>query len=125
MSNNLLFVPCQDEGHPYEVTFFPFKAGHFTVRTFQAIWTASLQNPPSMRKSEENRRCEDTRTAAKIGPAKVATWIVGKTPKENSPKELLFTPYLVTLGTQNLFGNSQLRRSDGCLFSVELRRDYP
>ncbi|GBM93907.1 hypothetical protein AVEN_104216-1 [Araneus ventricosus] len=69
--------------------------------------------------------CEDSRTAAKIGPAKVATWMVGKTPKENSPNELLFTPYLVTLGTQNRFGNSQLRRSDGCPFSVQLRRDYP
>ncbi|GBM71139.1 hypothetical protein AVEN_2757-1 [Araneus ventricosus] len=68
---------------------------------------------------------KDSRTAAKIDPAKVATWMVGKTPKENSPEELLFTPYLVTLGTQNLFGNSQLRRSDGCPFSVELRRDYP
>ncbi|GBN04283.1 hypothetical protein AVEN_167145-1, partial [Araneus ventricosus] len=69
--------------------------------------------------------CEDSRTTAKIGPAKVATWMVTETPKENSPKDLLFTPYLVTFGTQNLFGNSQLRKSDGCPFSVELRRDYP
>ncbi|GBN00444.1 hypothetical protein AVEN_123037-1 [Araneus ventricosus] len=68
---------------------------------------------PSRRQNElqPSRPCEDSRTAAQISPAKVATWMVGKTPKENSPKELLFTPYLVTLGSQNLFGNSQLRRS--------------
>ncbi|GBO08366.1 hypothetical protein AVEN_139967-1 [Araneus ventricosus] len=60
----------------------------------------------------------------KSAPPKYPPGPVGKTPQENSYEELLFTPYLVTLGTQNLLGNSQLR-SDGCSFSVELRRDYP
>ncbi|GBM31647.1 hypothetical protein AVEN_196783-1 [Araneus ventricosus] len=61
----------------------------------------------------------------KLAPPKYPPGPVGKTPQENSYKELLFTPYLVPLGTQKLFGNSKLRRRDGCPFSVELRRGYP
>ncbi|GBN09319.1 hypothetical protein AVEN_238837-1, partial [Araneus ventricosus] len=48
--------------------------------------------------------CEDSKTAAKIGLAKVATWTVGKLHKGVFAQRDFFTPYLVTLGTQNLFG---------------------
>ncbi|GBN86511.1 hypothetical protein AVEN_199743-1 [Araneus ventricosus] len=56
---------------------------------------------------------------------KSATW----TCRQNSTIEFVqrasFHSVSSDTGTQNLFGNSQLRRSDGCPFSVELRRDYP
>ncbi|GBL73177.1 hypothetical protein AVEN_159249-1 [Araneus ventricosus] len=106
-----------------EISNYYIKSPRQQPETEVGILTAITGHSPTP--PAEDLKCEDSRTAAKIGPAKGATWMVGKTPKEDLPKELLFIPYLVTLATQNLFGNSQLRRSDGCPFSVELRRDYP
>ncbi|GBN97605.1 hypothetical protein AVEN_176560-1 [Araneus ventricosus] len=69
--------------------------------------------------------CEDSRTAAKMGHAKVATW----TCRQNSTREFVQRASFHSISSDTWhtkpFGNSKLRRSDGRPFSVELRRDYP
>ncbi|GBM49008.1 hypothetical protein AVEN_55216-1 [Araneus ventricosus] len=69
--------------------------------------------------------CEDSRTAVKIGLAKVATWTVGKLHKGAFAQRAVFHSISGDIWHTKPFRNSQLRRSDGCPFSAELRRDYP
>ncbi|GBL86050.1 hypothetical protein AVEN_89101-1 [Araneus ventricosus] len=64
--------------------------------------------------------CEDSRTAAQIGLAKVATWTVGKLNIGVFAQRVFHSISSDTWHTKP-FRNSQLRRSDGCPFSVELR----
>ncbi|GBM25258.1 hypothetical protein AVEN_45897-1 [Araneus ventricosus] len=69
--------------------------------------------------------CEDSWTAVKIGLAKVATWTVGKLHKGVFVQRAFFHSISSDTWHTKPFWNSQLRRSDRCPFSVELRRDYP
>ncbi|GBM51469.1 hypothetical protein AVEN_197030-1 [Araneus ventricosus] len=71
------------------------------------------------------RFCEDSRTAVKIGLAKIATSTVGKLHKGVFAQRAVFHSVSSDTWHTKPFRNSQLRRNDGCPFSAEMRRDYP
>ncbi|GBM21208.1 hypothetical protein AVEN_265814-1 [Araneus ventricosus] len=82
---------------------------------------ANVNTPEHL--SIDRRYCEDSRTAVKIGL--VATWTVGNLHKGVFAQRAVFHSISSDTWHTKPFRNFQLRRSDGCPFSAELRRDYP